>query len=104
MAPGNRVFAMDVTKTLPPMIEIRSGPDWYNPRPERPAKRFAIAEPIKTWKPVFIRDEIDDHDLFCDGELDGYIFVSDRLRQDLVPAALTGFDFLGPYHIGSADV
>lgn len=58
MAPGNRVFAMDVIKTQPPMIELRSGPDWHNPRPDRPAKRFAIGEPINTWTPVFIRDEI----------------------------------------------
>lgn len=41
--------------------------------------------------------------MFCDGEMDGYIFVSDRLRRALVSAALTGFDFLGPYDVVSID-
>lgn len=99
MAPGNRTFAMDVDRTLPPMLDIKTGEGWHNPRPDRPAKRFDITQSMSTWQPVFIRDELGDADLFCDGSLSGCIFVSDRLRSALESAGLTGFSFQGPFDV-----
>lgn len=99
MAPGNRVFAMDVERTQPPMLDLRTGPEWVNPRPDRPAKLFSIGQPIATWQPVFIRDELGEADLFCDGEMDGYPFVTDRLRVALETEGLRGMEFRGPYEI-----
>jgi hypothetical protein len=97
MAPGNRVFAMDVDKTQPPMREIKTGEGWVNPRPERPAKFFSIGSSPDTWKPVFLLHEIGEADLFCDGEMDGYPFVTDRLRLAIEAAGLTGMHFKGPF-------
>jgi hypothetical protein len=81
------------------MTEIRTGEGWVNPRPLRPAKRFPRAQPVDTWNPVFLKEEIGDAHLFCDGELDGYIFVTDQLRAAIEAAGLTGVRFLGPYEL-----
>lgn len=100
-APGNRIFALDPSKTRPPMVPYKTGPGWHNPHDDRPAMRMDKRQSSSTWEPAFFRNKIGERHLFCDGEFGGFIFMSDELKRSIEDSGLIGVGpalrFGGPF-------
>jgi len=98
-APRNRVFALNPDKV---QGEVRyfspDKPGWVNPHKDRlPAMVGRVVTGKKTLS--FHADRIGDRDLFCDGEVPGEIFISDRLRHAFADAGLIGLTSYGPHPV-----
>ena len=98
-APRNRVFALNPDKV---QGEVRyfspDKPGWVNPHKDRlPAMVHGVVSDKMTLS--FHADRIGDRDLFCDGEVPGEIFISDRLRSAFADAGLIGLTSSGPHPV-----
>ena len=95
-----RVFALDVEKTQPPMKPFPKKPTTpVNPYGHHEAMAFDIVASPESWKPVFHADKIGTRQLFVDGGFDRYLLLADDLKKKLEAANLTGFRFVGPYEL-----
>ena len=97
LAVGQRVVtALDPERTRPPMRQFPDVPQLVRPDPSRPAFLFDSGS-TDPWSPVFLQAAVAGRHLFCAGDFNGQIFVSEPLHQTLTEGGLRGLHFTGPF-------
>jgi hypothetical protein len=97
LAVGQRVVTvLDPERTRPPMRQFPEVPHLVRPDPSRPAFLFDSGS-TDPWSPVFLQAAVAGRHLFCAGDFNGQIFVSEPLHQALTEGGLRGLQFTGPF-------
>lgn len=95
---GNRLFPLDFMETKPKMRPYPEGPDWIYPHADgSPAALYSSPSAYKDWHPVFRSEIIGACNVFCTGDFNNRIFISDDMKITLDESGFSGFYFRGPF-------
>ena len=83
LIPGARLWSVDPDESNPALTELGHFVGFGSKAVPRPG-------PVQ---PVFRKEYVGDHDLFCDDAIAGGMFISERLKNALIAAEMIGVGF-----------